>query len=487
MIRLRSVRFQILAAVNIAIALLLGIFLILDYRREIVERIAEKHVALEEETKTLLPAVVRIQPYGQQAVQDYIDDVCGSMWDALSPGHHIAVRLGDTVLQAVAHHRASPEIFEAMQAAAQSPQHRAGFGDRELVVGISQKGDAIVYISEYLSAIRQTARTQTLRRLPWIVLLMAVTAMIVNVVFLRVAARPLKQLVDTVRKIGDGQLGTRVGPFQSEEFQYLAGEINSMSSSLAETEQRRRAEMDRARDIQEQLLPDETTARGLEFAHLYRPADDVAGDYFDMISLPSGACLVCIADVAGHGVPAALSAAMLKAYLQDASEHHTDPGEILRTLNYRLAVVSPTENFATMCVAVVDSDRETLHYASAGHETGFILKNNGQLVELPSTGLVLGITDKTEWTTETMKVGPGDRLLLVTDGVTEAMDQQDELFGRKRLADSFRECGSINLEQAIKRIGDTVSEYSRGNPQTDDVTLLAFEISKPPLTERTRG
>jgi len=487
MIGVRSVRFRLLAAVNTAIALLLGVFLILDYQREIGEQVAEKHFALEEETKTLLPAVMRMRPYGEEAVQDYLDDVCGRMRDTLSPGHHIAVRLDDTVLQAMAHHRASAEIFEAMQAAARSSTYRAPFGDEELVVGHSRQGDTVAYVSEYLSNIRESARRQVLRRLWRIVLLLVVTAVVVNVVFLRMAASPLRQLVDAVRKIANGQLVVRAGPFKSEEFDYLADAINSMSSSLAETERHRRLEMDRARSIQEQLLPDEVKVPGLEFAHLYRPAEDVAGDYYDMIPLPGGACLACIADVSGHGVPAALSAAMLKAYLQNASEHHTDPAEILRFLNYRLAVISQTDSFTTMCIAVVDSDRETLRYASAGHEKGLLLKANGHLSELPSTGLILGIIEDTDWTIETLDVGPGDRLLLVTDGVTEAMNREGELFGRQRLAGTFEACKAIEIREAVKRIGDVVAEHCAGRAQTDDVTLLALEVTARVAAQRGDG
>ena len=118
MMHIRSVRFRLLAAANTAIVLLLGVFLILDYRQEIVGRVAEKHTALEEETKTLLPAVLRIRLHGDQAVQRYIDDVCGRMQDSSSPGHHIAAQMNATVLQAVAHHRASIAIFEVMRQAA---------------------------------------------------------------------------------------------------------------------------------------------------------------------------------------------------------------------------------------------------------------------------------------------------------------------------------------------------------------------------------
>ncbi len=482
MISVRSVRFRLLAAINTAIVLLLGVFLILDYRQEIAHRVAEKHVALEEETKTLLPAVLRMRPHGEQAVQRYIDDVCGRMQDSSSPGHHIAVQMNGTVLQAVAHHRASTAIFEAMKRAAAAPAHRAQFDNEELVVGSTRQDGTTVYVSEYMSNIRHTARGQILRRLPRIVLLVVVTAIVVNLVFLRMAARPLRKLVEAVQRIAQGEFGLQTGPFRSEEFDHLAGAVNTMSTALAENERRRRNEMDRARNIQQQLLPGEVDVPGLRLAHFYRPAEDVAGDYYDIISLPSGACLVAVADVTGHGVPAALSATMLKAYLQDASEHHDDPSDILRYLNHRLTGVAQTENFATMFVAVVDSDRNTLRYASAGHDPGLLLRTDGGVTELSSTGLVLGILDDADWSTEALTVGLGDRLLLTTDGVTEAFSPAGELFGRERLADEFVASASQAIKECSKRIRHSIDEHCDTRVPTDDITLVVLEIAETPET-----
>jgi len=476
MIRTRSVRFRLLAAVNAAIVLLIGIFVMLDYRREIAERVAEKHVALEEETKTLLPAVLRIRRHGREAVQRYIDEVCGHMRDDPSPGHHIAVRLDGEVLQAVAHHRASAEMFAAMRDAAGSPGYRAPFGNEELVVGTSKKGDAVVYVSEYVSDIRQAARGQVLRRLPRIVLLLAVTAVVVNVAFLRMAARPLRQLVDTARRIGEGELGAQAGPFATDEFSYLAEAVNSMSRSLAEVERGRREEMARARRIQEQLQPGAPEVPGLTFAHLYQPAEDVAGDYYDVLRLDDGTWLVAIADVSGHGVPAALSAMMLKAFLLDAGGHHCDPGEVLAFINHRLAVVCRTENFASMFLARWDPRANTIRYASAGHESGLLLDPQGGLSELPSTGLLLGVSEDGTWATETLVVGPRDRLLLVTDGATEAMNHQGELFGRARLAQTFKAGRDEEIDAALRRIDRAIAEHSAGHARTDDLTVLALEV-----------
>jgi len=477
MIKVRSLRFQLLAAINAAIAVLLGVFVAVDYYRETAERIAEKHVSLEEETKTLLPAVTRLAPHGREAVQRYVDDVCGRMRDGPSPGHHIAVSLDGTVLQAAAHDRASAEMFAAMQAAAGSPTYHAPIGDEELVVASSRQGDTVVYVSEYLGNIRRAARWHVLRRLPRIVLLVVVTAIVVNVVFLRMAARPLRQLVSTVRRIGEGELGARSGPFASEEFTYLAEAVNSMSRSLAQVEQRRREEMARARRIQQQLQPDETDVPGLKCARLYQPADDVAGDYYDILRTGEGTWLLAIADVTGHGIPAALSGTMLKAFLLGASEQHIDPGDILGFINHRLAVVCRTENFASMFVARWDPRGTTLQYASAGHESALLLTPGGGVTELPSTGLVLGVMEDVAWETRTVKMAPQARLLLITDGATEAMNPRGELFGRQRLARTFEATRDLAIDEAVRRIAHAVAEHCADQAQSDDVTLLAFEVT----------
>ncbi len=473
MVRLRSFRFQLLTAVNAAIVVLMGVFLVIDYRTEIDRRVAEKHAALEEEVDTLLPAIRQLQPLGAAAVQRYIDDVCGRMRDTVSPGHHIAVESDGQVLQAVAHHRASPEIFAAMRRAANSPTHQAGFGDERLLAASRREGNTAVYASEYVTHIRRAANRRAFQRAFRIVWLALATGVVVNVVFARLADRPLQQLVETVRQIEQGRLGIQTGPFRSDEFGYLAQAVNSMSSSLAEQERRRRAEMARARGIQQQLLPQDVEAPGLQFATLYRPADDVAGDYYDILPLRDGTWLVCIADVTGHGVSAALSATMLKAFLQEAIEHHCEPSAILRSVNHRLSVACRTENFASMCVVRCDVGANRLQYASAGHETGLLLSPDGRLTELPSTGLLLGIVADVDWQTHAVPIRAGDRLLLATDGATEAMNDREEMFGRPRLGETWQAVRHLPLDEALERLGRVVEQFCGDRQATDDLTLLA--------------
>lgn len=475
---LQSIRFRLLAAVNAAMALILLVLLVVDYYREIAERVAQTHIALEGEAKTLLPAVLRLRPQGTRAIQDYVDTVCGQMQDASSPGHHIGVRVGDVELQATAHHRASPDIFAAMQTAAQSPTRQAEFGSEKLVVGSSRNTDVEVYVSEYLTNIRRSARGQALLRLARIALLAVVATVVINLVFLRMAAKPLEKLVATVRDIANGNLGVQTGPFKAAELEYLANEINSMSSSLAKVEQHRRQEMAKARRIQDRLLPQPMEVPGLNISHLYQPATEVAGDYYDILPLSDRTWLLCIADVSGHGVPAALNAAMLKTLLLHATEYHAAPDRILHFVNERFCAVALEEVFASMLITRWIPETLTLQYASAGHEIAWLYSaKSGSLRELTATGLPLGVCTTSTCQTESIAIAPGDRLLLVTDGVTETFNGRSKPFGRDRLANLFLQSRTFPLTEGVRKIDEALTAHREDGVLTDDTTLIAVEFA----------
>jgi len=486
MARLRSIRFRLLAAVNTAMALLFLVLLVVDYYRETAARVAETHIALEGEAKTLLPAVVRLRAQGIPAIQDYVDTVCGQMHESSSPGHHIAVRLGDVVVQAMAHQRASADIFAAMQAAARSPTYQAKCDAGGLVVGSSEDADVCVYISEYLTNIHRSARGHMLLRLAWLLLLAIVATLAINLVFLRMAAKPLEKLVGTVRQIARGRFGVQAGPFKTEELDYLATEINSMSSSLAAVERRRQHEMDKARRIQEHLLPREIGLPGLTVAHLYQPAAEVAGDYYDVVAAPDGSWLLCVADVCGHGVPAAMSAAMLKTLLMHAADRDAAPAKILRFINMRFARVSLDGDFATMILARWVPEAAKLEYASAGHGNSWFLRGGGGAPrELPSTGLPLGVEGDATWKTGSIRVASGDRLLLATDGIPETFNRAGKLFGSSRLAELFQQYRGAAPSELVKKIDKALTAHRTGRALADDCTVVAVEFAA--LKTRDQG
>lgn len=474
----RTIGFQLLLVVNAVMTVLVVVLLAFDYQLELNRRISDGRVALAEEAKTILPAVIHLGHHGQDAVQEFLDTVCGQMQDEDSPGHHIAVQFGDVVLQAHSHDRASGERFAAMRAAMQLPGHRTLFSGDELVVGTFTNGEISVYVSESVSHLRRSSLGDLLRRLTGIVILGVLAAALVNLVLLRVVVRPMRRLVSVVHGIADGQLGIQASPehFGSAELSYLAEAINGMSSSLAESDQRRTLQLAKARRIQQNLLPRMDETPGMEVICFHEPAEDIAGDYYDILRLPDGALLVCIADVSGHGVPAAMAAAILKALLTEATTHLEAPGEIMRFVNQSFASLTLPEDFATMALAKYQPESGQLDYVNAGHESSWILDEQGRLQELPSGGLLIGIDPEATWDTRRVIVGSHGRLLLTTDGVNELCNPWSEMFGRQRLVQLFRDAWQRPLDEAASGMYETIEEFRDGQSPHDDLTLLVVEL-----------
>lgn len=472
-----SIGSQLLLSVNGILILVAIMFLTYDYQRGVMSRVADKRIALDEEAKTLTPAISLMQPHGRESIQQYVDAVCGRMRDSQSPGHHIVVECGADVIQSSAHHRASPEMLQAVRRAAAQRNAGAADGREELIVGIYSQGDTTVYVSETRENIRRAVVGDVILRLVGLILLAGVATAVVDYMLWRVVWRPIKRLVATMQEIGRGNLGVQVEEFRSRELHYLAGEINAMSASLAIADREHQRQMAKASEIQQSLLPKDVEIKGLRLFSLFLPAEDVAGDYYDVIALPDGTHIVCIADVTGHGVPAALNAMMLKVLLVEACERHSDPANILAFINRRLTGVCRTDNFVTMFLVRFNSQQMIMQYANAGHETGLLLPREGNVMELTATGMVLGIMVDQSWGTRTITIRPGDRLLLATDGVTEAMDSRGQLFGRKRLLEDFESSRDLKTNEAIQAIGNAVAEHCKQSTFSDDITLLIFELS----------
>ncbi len=472
----RSIRSQLLFAVNLPLIVLGALFLGYDYNRMMSERIAEKHIALEEEAMTLLPAIIQFRVSGLSGIQEYIDNVCRQMQTKLSPGHHIAVNFSGKTLQATPHGRASSAMLSALEHAAHSPTRRAPFEEHELIVGIADSDDIVVYVAEKLTNIRHAVRWASIRRLVGLTVAFFAAAVLVNVVLLRTVTNPIGRLVTTVQKLGAGQFGIRPETFQSAELEFLASEIGSMSLSLASADRARKSQMVKAREIQENLLPKAPSIPSLRIAHFFEPAEDIGGDYYDILPLKDGTWVICIADVTGHGIPAAMSAAMLKMLLLQATETHTSPTILLEFINRRFSAVSLLEDFVSMILLRMDPQGGRLQYASAGHEPGWLISSGKTPRELSSTGLLLGIDENATWEEVNIQVTGCDRLMVFSDGLSETFNTQGEMFGRTRLIQLLIEFKALSTEQTIQRIKEALDVYRGTAPQQDDMTAVLFEV-----------
>jgi sigma-B regulation protein RsbU (phosphoserine phosphatase) len=233
------------------------------------------------------------------------------------------------------------------------------------------------------------------------------------------------------------------------------------------------SELATARTIQMSILPREhPRVNRLDIATVYTPATEVAGDFYDFIRVDEDHLGTLVADVSGHGVPAALVASMLKVALASQSAHAAEPSELLAQLN-ALFHGKLQRQFITAAYAFVDATSGVVRLASAGHPPPLVRRANGEVEELLASGVILGRFAAVRCEEITTTLGPGDALVLYTDGVTEAMDEREELFGEERLRDVIsRVRGSA--EDVAQAIEAALARWRR----PDDVTIVVITFAQ---------
>jgi serine phosphatase RsbU (regulator of sigma subunit) len=235
--------------------------------------------------------------------------------------------------------------------------------------------------------------------------------------------------------------------------------------------QRLEQELSIAREIQQALVP-----QGLhDYPHfsitgIYRPCDEVGGDYFDVFPMPDGRIALLIADVAGKGLGAALLTTMLRGALSGMTLG-VDPVKVFNHLNQFLCDRAAVGRCATMFFGLLDLDG-ALEFLRAGHPSPLLLRR-GEVSELYSTGsLPIGLLGSESFTSSHIKLEPGDTILFYTDGVTEAEDRDRNLFQDERLKEAFSQHQDSTLKTLQDGIWSAIEKFTEGANQSDDVTLL---------------
>lgn len=245
-------------------------------------------------------------------------------------------------------------------------------------------------------------------------------------------------------------------------------------------------ELEIAQQIQSSILPSEVPRiTGLEIAARYAPMGAVAGDFYDFL-VPTDAVGkrigIFIADVTGHGVPAALIASMLKVALAAQTAHAADPAQVLSNVN-RMLCGKFQEQFVTAAYLFVDVEREVFRYAGAGHPPLFLARDsNGAVREIEQNGLMLGLFPDAQYSAVEFPAESGDRFLLYTDGVLEASNSSLEEFGKarcKQFLESGRALGANRFADALLEELSRWSGNRPGRPQDDDITLLIVDFKNP--------
>jgi len=231
-----------------------------------------------------------------------------------------------------------------------------------------------------------------------------------------------------------------------------------------------------ARKIQLGLLPRQVPQiPGYEIATAWQPADTVAGDYFDVLPLNEHALGLCIADVSGHGLPAALLMSNLQAGVKLLAAHNTDPAVLCKKLNRLVCGNVADGNFITFFYALLNTESRSLVYANAGHNQPILLHRDGKWTRLDLGGIPLGLEASRQYQTGEIRLAAGDRLVLFTDGLIECTSFKEQAFGEQRLLHLLREHRQFDAAGLKECVIRAAAEFCQSR-YSDDLTLVVLAV-----------
>ena len=360
----------------------------------------------------------------------------------------------------------------------------------------AQEGEFTVMIIEPSGMIFR-ARTGVMIREAAVsgVLLLVVFALITRLLNWTVASR-IEGMNRDLARITGGDLEVRVDEREgTREFASLASGINqtveALRGSIAEAESRIDAELATAAAIQESALPcvfpPFPSIMKFDLYASMNPARQVGGDFYDFFTIgdfdaEAGKVGFVVADVSGKGVPAALFMMRAKTLIRDYLESGMELGEAVENANRMLVDGNDEGMFVTAWIGVLDYATGHIDYVNAGHNPPLLNRSGGEPQWLTErSGPILGLFD-VPYTPHSVDCGIGDTLLLYTDGVTEAFSEDDELFGEERLMEVARASSGLSPHDFVESVQASVTEFTAGAEQSDDITILAMQVGVAPET-----
>jgi sigma-B regulation protein RsbU (phosphoserine phosphatase) len=263
-------------------------------------------------------------------------------------------------------------------------------------------------------------------------------------------------------------------PFDSDDEEFLRSVAAHVSEALAvRRSEKEQQEAKQAREIQRALLPAEIPQfPGVEIAGMSEAARAVGGDYYDVIDLGEGKLAFCIADVCGKGMTAALLMSGLQGAVRSLSASDTSPADLVKRVRRVVCRNLSAGKFITFFYAVLDTNERTIRYTNAGHNPPIVVRASGEVVRLRDGGPILGrLFGEIPLKEGKLDLQSGDRVVLFTDGVSEARNESEEEFGEEALAELIRSARTESAVDLQDVIVNAVATFT-GNNFHDDVTLL---------------
>lgn len=290
------------------------------------------------------------------------------------------------------------------------------------------------------------------------------------------------------RKLGEiskGNLDVSVDVYQNLEFSSLSDDINmtvdTLKKYIKDAEHRNEAELEFAKIIQKSSLPviPEFFA-GLKIFDIYatmNAAKEVGGDFYDFYFIEKNRLLLLIADVSGKGIPAAMFMMKAKSTIKSFAKPSYSVDSIISHANKSLCENNEAEMFVTNWTGIVDLSTGIVEYANAGHNPPLVCHANGNFEYVKSKpDFVLAGMETSRYAKNTLQLEKGDVLFLYTDGVTEAMNEAEELYGEKRLQEVLNTAKCKSMEEMCQVVREDIATFVGSASQSDDITMLAFRF-----------
>ena len=295
--------------------------------------------------------------------------------------------------------------------------------------------------------------------------------------------RNLTTLTDGVGRIAKGDYTARV-PVRShdevgrlaEAFNHMAADVEQHQRSVVEQERIRR-ELELGRQIQHEMLPHAPLHLGLtEINGISVPAREVGGDYFNYFQLDSGSVALLVGDVSGKGVGAALLMANIQASLRTRFALGQELSAIAEAIDRDIEANSPGPVYSTLFIAIFDPRTRRMRYVNAGHNPQFVLRSDGRLEKMESTGLPVGMLAGHGYGEREVQLAAGDLLFFYTDGCVEMENEAGEMFGSDRFESLVVASARGTADEVLARVEQAISAFRGHRDLFDDATMMAVTV-----------
>jgi serine phosphatase RsbU (regulator of sigma subunit) len=293
----------------------------------------------------------------------------------------------------------------------------------------------------------------------------------------------LTSLTDGVGRIAQGDYGARVPVKSRDEIGRLAAAFNQMAADVeqhqrsAVEQERIRRELELGRRIQSDMLPRTPLHFGLsEVKGVSVPAREVGGDFFNYFVLDSGLVALLVGDVSGKGVGAALLMANIQASLRTRFALGQELAAIAEAIDWDIEANAPGPLYATLFLAIFDPATRRMRYVNAGHNPQFVLRTDGRIEKMSSTGMPVGLLAGHGYSEVEMQLAAGDLLFFYTDGCVEMENDQEEMFGSERLEALVAASGRSSTDDVLATVEQAIATFRGGRDLFDDATMMAVKV-----------